>query len=255
MIHLLKKMLPSACTLANLIFGLISLILTIEGIYDWAAVFVVVGMFFDGFDGRLARALGVSSEFGKQLDSLSDLITFGVAPAMLAYASVLSQLPAYLGLLVVLPFPLAGALRLARFNVITDKTHGYFIGMPITLTGGFYALALLYAEWVPPWAVIIVGLALAYLMVSTIHYPDFKTVGMSRAMVLFVLAIFVGAILVLRWHAAAVFMFPMAIYGLVGIKNNLVCFWHNKVKDRFKDGLKFKGGLKLRQLKLRKPRR
>ena len=74
----LKKIVPSLCTLANLIFGLIALIYIFNGYTDWAAVFIIMGMLFDGFDGRLARLLGVSSEFGKQLDSLSDLVTFGV---------------------------------------------------------------------------------------------------------------------------------------------------------------------------------
>jgi len=139
MLNRLKKILPSLCTLANLIFGLVSLALILENRLDWAAVFIVMGMLFDGFDGRLARYLGVSSDFGKELDSLSDLVTFGVAPALLAYSTSLHLMGWPWGLIAVLPFPLMGALRLARFNVLTD-IEGYFIGVPITLAGGLLAL-------------------------------------------------------------------------------------------------------------------
>lgn len=169
----IKKIVPSLCTLANLIFGLISLVMIINGKRDWASVLVVMGMLFDGFDGRLARLLKVSSEFGKQLDSLSDLVTFGVAPAMLAYTSSLYQLGSGWGILAMLPFPLMGALRLARFNVHTSG-HGYFVGIPITLAGGLLSLFLLSSPDFSVWFVLAVLLFLSWLMIST--FRDRKSV-------------------------------------------------------------------------------
>jgi len=179
---LLRRILPSMCTLANLIFGIIALVLMFDGRPDWAAVFIVMGMLFDGFDGRLARFFNVSSEFGKQLDSLSDLVTFGVAPAMLAYTTSLHSLGMPWGLLAMAPFPVMGALRLARFNA-QSGSEGYFIGVPITLAGGLLALTLLYSFHY--WVVLTVLLTLSWFMINSYKYPDFKTMGMSRAHVLF----------------------------------------------------------------------
>ncbi|MTI94259.1 MAG: CDP-diacylglycerol--serine O-phosphatidyltransferase [Firmicutes bacterium] len=222
--HLLKKILPSLCTLANLVFGLVALVMLLNEQWDWAGVYIVAGMLFDGFDGRLARFLGVSSEFGKQLDSLSDLVTFGVAPALLAYAVSLSQF-GYLGLIIAFSFTLMGALRLARFNVSSGKADGYFIGLPITLTGGFLALTMMYAAYIPGWIIAVLTLFLAWLMVCTIKYPDFKTAGVSRPVVLAIVAVLIAVVILFKWHASAFFMFPIVIYVLVGIKNYLVDYW------------------------------
>lgn len=224
-----RKILPSLCTLANLIFGLISLVLIFDGRLDWAAVLIVMGMLFDGFDGRLARLLNVSTEFGKQLDSLSDLVTFGVAPAMLAYSTSLHQFGMPWGVIALLPFPLMGALRLARFNVHTGG-DGFFIGVPITLAGGLLALFLLYN--VNYWIVFAVVLTLSWLMISTFKYPDFKGMGISKFFALFIVAILVGAVIFLRWKASAFFMAPLVIYLLLGIKNRCVDLWQSYKRTR-----------------------
>lgn len=229
MIFLLRKILPSLCTLANLIFGLISLILILDGRLDWAAVFIVMGMLFDGFDGRLARLLNVSSEFGKQLDSLSDLVTFGVAPAMLAYSTSLHEFGMPWGVVAILPFPLMGALRLARFNIHTGG-DGYFIGVPITLSGGLLALFLLYN--VNYWIVLAVVLTLSWLMISTFRYPDFKGMGVTKFQALFIVAVLTCAVIFLRWKASAFFMAPLVIYLLLGIKNRLVDLWQSYKRAR-----------------------
>jgi CDP-diacylglycerol--serine O-phosphatidyltransferase len=229
----LVKVLPSLCTLANLIFGLISLGLLYSGNYDWAAVFIVMGMLFDGFDGRLARFLGVSSDFGKELDSLSDLVTFGVAPAMLAYCTSLHKMGWPWGLIAILPFPMMGALRLARFNVLTGG-DGFFIGVPITLAGGLMSLILLYADAVNYWIVLAVLLTLSWLMISTYRYPSFKGIGITRTQALFIVAVLVGAVIFLRWNASAFFMAPLVIYMLVGIKNRWLDLWQDYKKSRAK---------------------
>lgn len=225
-----KKILPSLCTLANLIFGLVALVLIYNGKKDWAAVFIVMGMLFDGFDGRLARLLKVSSEFGKQLDSLSDLVTFGVAPAMLAYTVSLHQLGNW-GIVAMLPFPLMGALRLARFNVRAGG-NGHFVGVPITLAGGLLALFLLWNPNQSSWLVLAVVLFLSWLMISTFRYPDFKSVGIPKFIVLFIAAVLVGAVIFLRWQASTFFMVPLVIYLLLGIKNFLVDIWQERKKTR-----------------------
>lgn len=228
----IKKIIPSLCTLANLVFGLISLIFIFTGQRDWAAVFIVMGMLFDGFDGRLARLLKVSSEFGKQLDSLADLVTFGVAPALLAFTgSLYPQLGKFWGILAMLPFPLMGALRLARFNIHTSG-DGFFVGVPITLAGGLLSLFLLCSTEHSVWLVLVVMLILSWLMISTVKYPDFKSVGVPKFVALLAVAILVGAVIFLRWRASAFFLAPLVIYTLLGLKNYLVELWQKRKRVR-----------------------
>lgn len=165
-----KRLLPNIVTLSNLIFGVISLWLTMEGQYKDAAVAILLAMVFDGLDGRLARRFKVTSDFGKELDSLSDLVSFGVAPALLAYASVLHLL-GYAGLAIAIIFAICGAIRLARFNVLNIKT--YFIGIPITFAGPLLSLFVLLSNRLPFYFYPIITILLAYLMISKIRIPKY----------------------------------------------------------------------------------
>lgn len=165
-----KRILPNIVTLSNLIFGVISLWLTMEEQYKEAAVAILLAMILDGLDGRLARRFEVTSDFGKELDSLSDLVSFGVAPALLTYASVLSSFK-HLGLCIAIIFALCGAIRLARFNVLNSDT--YFIGIPITFAGSLLALFVLLAHRLSFYVYPGVTLLLSFLMVSNIKIPKY----------------------------------------------------------------------------------
>jgi CDP-diacylglycerol--serine O-phosphatidyltransferase len=163
------RMIPSIFTLANLLFGFLALILVNEKNYTLAAAMILGSVLMDSLDGKVARRLSVSSDFGKELDSLSDLVSFGVAPAILTYEAILQPLQSgflsYLGLAVAAIFALCGACRLARFNMLNITTH--FVGVPITFAGGFLALLMLFGN-ILPWYVYLVSMAiLAFLMVST----------------------------------------------------------------------------------------
>jgi len=163
------RMIPSIFTLANLLFGFLALILVIEENYTLAAAMILGSVLMDSLDGKVARRLSVSSDFGKELDSLSDLVSFGVAPAILTYQAILQPLqPGYIrliGLIIAAIFVLCGASRLARFNMLNITTH--FVGVPITFAGGFLALLMLFRTMLP-WGVYPVCMAfLAFLMVST----------------------------------------------------------------------------------------
>jgi len=163
------RMIPSIFTLANLLFGFLALILVIEENYTLAAAMILGSVLMDSLDGKVARRLSVSSDFGKELDSLSDLVSFGVAPAILTYQAILQPLqPGYIrliGLTIAAIFVLCGASRLARFNMLNITTH--FVGVPITFAGGFLALLMLFRT-ILPWGVYPACMAfLAFLMVST----------------------------------------------------------------------------------------
>jgi CDP-diacylglycerol--serine O-phosphatidyltransferase len=157
---------PHLFTLANLFFGFLSLIFTLDGKYSLAAGMIIISIIMDSMDGKVARKLAVSSDFGKQLDSLCDLVSFGVAPAILVYQVILHT---YLGLLIAVVFVLCGAVRLARFNVLNIST--YFIGVPITFAGGLMGFLMLFYKIVP-WVFYPVLLAaLAVLMVAPFRVP------------------------------------------------------------------------------------
>jgi len=162
------KYLPSLFTAANLIFGVVSLYFTIQGNYYLAAISVLFCMIMDSLDGRVARMLDVSSEFGKELDSLADVVSFGVAPALLVNAQSLHAF-GWVGLLAALWFATAGGLRLARFNV--QEFSGSFVGVPITAAGSLLALLCLIPNQISPLAYYIITVCLGALMVSKFKVP------------------------------------------------------------------------------------
>ncbi len=163
-----KKLIPNVVTVLNMVFGIAALWYTMEGYYKQAAVAILIAMVMDTIDGRLARRWHVSSEFGKELDSLADLISFGVAPALLLYSSVLYLLGGG-GLIVAIVFALCGAVRLARFNVLNIKT--YFVGLPITVAGPLVAVTVLLSNILPLYFYPVFSFLLSYLMVSNIRMP------------------------------------------------------------------------------------
>lgn len=218
MFMLLKRIIPSLFTLGNLVFGLIALLFIFEGMPNKGAAFIIVGMLMDGLDGRLARFLGVSSEFGKELDSLSDLVTFGVAPAFLAYTLALQDFGLW-GIMIAFTFPVCGGIRLARFNVI-DSKPGFFIGMPITMAGGILTIIMTYQNIIPHWLLGVITLVLAYFMISSVRYPDFKKVGISKFFQASIIFILLFIIFVLRFRE--MIFFPLAIYLLIGLKEQML---------------------------------
>jgi CDP-diacylglycerol--serine O-phosphatidyltransferase len=214
------RALPSCFTVGNLFLGIVSIILAIQDSWQYAAIMVIIGMLLDGLDGRVARMLNTQSEFGKELDSLSDVISFGVAPAIIMYVTAFKDMGPE-GWLVTAIFPICGALRLARFNVNPGEP-GYFIGLPITAAGGILATMALYSEHVDNAYVLMCGmLFLSYLMVSQIKYPAFKKVGMPKAMYwiapIFLIAVAVSAIY-FPHELPKVLFIPLALYALYGVK-------------------------------------
>lgn len=156
-------------TLINIIFGSLALIQTMESNYVIAAIFILCAVFMDGIDGRVARKFGVMSDIGKQLDSLCDLVSFGVAPAILIYAQLLYDLPLLLGVVAALIYIMCGAFRLARFNVLNISDH--FIGLPITMAGFLMALLSLLAAGINSYLALLLMLFLSFMMVSSLKIP------------------------------------------------------------------------------------
>ena len=158
--------------MCGLACGFLSLIASTSLEFSFAAAFVIAAVFFDGFDGAAARALRCDGQFGETMDSLADLVAFGVAPAFLAYQANL-HLFGTPGAFAGAAFAACGAIRLARFPLV--KQHGYFVGLPIPMAGAFLAMLGVYAASLPPVVVPAAAIVIAFLMVSTIQFPYFST--------------------------------------------------------------------------------
>jgi len=230
------KSLPNILTVSNLFLGVLAIILAFQGNHyvDYAAITVIIGMLADGLDGRVARMLNAQSEFGKELDSLSDVITFGVAPAIIMYVVVLQDFN-WIGILITAIFPICGALRLARFNVQAG-VPGYFIGLPITAAGGVLATLALYHEVFNATLLAASMLLIAFLMVSKVKYPNFKKVGIPKAaywVTPIIIAIVVVVAIKFPQQFPKIVFLPLAVYALYGIKKN-VDFLIKKLSKRKK---------------------
>ncbi|MGG1401052.1 CDP-diacylglycerol--serine O-phosphatidyltransferase [Bacillus salipaludis] len=180
MIHIIKNSIPNLFTLLNLFFGFLSVMYSALGDYKNAAILILIGMMLDSMDGRIARMLNVESELGKELDSLADIVTFGVAPAMMAYYSYFSDFGIF-GMAISGLFPLFGAYRLARFNINAVKSSlHYFTGVPITAGGGLLTLLTLFHGKMPAIILPIAFFVICYLMVSTIKIPSLKDIPLPK---------------------------------------------------------------------------
>jgi CDP-diacylglycerol---serine O-phosphatidyltransferase len=179
-----KSFIANTVTSLNVFCGFVSLVFASEGDFKTASVFIMAAATFDLLDGIVARLLGTTSRFGVELDSLSDVVSFGAAPSFLIYKAYAFQF-GYWGIILSSLLLVFGALRLARFNIQVEdlKTKGDFTGLPIPMAAMTIAMLILSAyrngEIIPPYQTITIPLILllALLMVSKIRYnafPNFK---------------------------------------------------------------------------------
>lgn len=216
-------LLPATITSIGLLSGFYSMVSAVTGHFEVAAVMIIIAFLCDGLDGRIARASRTSSQFGVEYDSLSDVVAFGVAPAMLAFAWALKPIGS-VGIAVGGLYVLCGALRLARFNVQTasaDKSR--FVGLPIpgaALMLASTALAYSYFDFDSPRTLctlmVPVTLALGGLMISRVPYPSFKAIKLEkRAQVELVITMMVVAAMLFAVPQLTAFLLSAA-YVLSG---------------------------------------
>lgn len=237
-------LLPNLMTAGNLFCGFMAILQIIEGTLeqsagheDWlgrytASLSYILGAFiFDLLDGRLARLGGRESPFGREFDSLADVISFGVAPSLLVYKIVLAEFPARLGWLIAFFYLLCGALRLARFNVVASQDNagpkGEFVGFPIPAAAGVIAsitLLLLHfyesdrqiGAW--KYSLPVLMVFLSGMMFSRVRYPSFKAIDWrtKRSLPRFIGTFLVVALVVVyaRWMLAFLFI-GYLLYGFL----------------------------------------
>ena len=203
-------LLPSLFTVANLFCGYACIVYAMRGEYETAAPFIGFAIVLDMLDGRIARLTGTASDFGVQFDSLADVISFGVAPAILSFSWGLSPL-GRLGWAAGFLFVTAAAMRLARFNIqaASGGDKRYFVGMPSPAAAAVpaatvYAYPIGLFEREQALLALAMVLVPALLMVSTIRFRSFKTIDLQTRRPYTVLFLIAIAIMLVATHAQAV---------------------------------------------------
>ncbi|MBN2360013.1 MAG: CDP-diacylglycerol--serine O-phosphatidyltransferase [Deltaproteobacteria bacterium] len=239
--------LPNAFTVSSICCGIYSIILasgdpTSDQLFQ-AAIAIFFGVFFDAMDGRVARLTRTQSDFGVELDSLADVVTFGVAPAILVYKWGLEPL-GRVAIVAVVVFACCGALRLARFNVLAHRSHGgtseHFIGLPIPLAAcTIVSLVIAHhslgsGEVARHGSVLAIVLVLSYLMVSNVRYRTFKG-GRLPVKPLIALSVLLVALAtacaLLRVSPSLMLVALCGIYILLGLFEEVLFFRRRREED------------------------
>lgn len=232
---------PSLITLSSVFCGFdaIRIALTGQGPDDWyrAALLIIFAMFFDMLDGRVARMTKTQTAFGLQLDSLADIVSFGVAPAVLVYSWSLKHHPTA-GLAASFVYVAAGAVRLARFNVLSMNSEGapqkpgkYILGLPIPGAAGIL-ISVVVANHAAggklydpgyAWAMTALTVLLSLLMISNVRFRSFKDLKLNvRSMLLLMFAIGSSVLVGSSLQPAFVLVWLLGMYVLIGIVESLV---------------------------------
>jgi CDP-diacylglycerol---serine O-phosphatidyltransferase len=251
--------LPSLFTTANIAAGFYAILQTVHGTVgeawhmDYAAKAIGFAVLFDGLDGRIARMTNTASDFGRELDSLADVITFGVAPALLAWMWGFHLLPDViapdlrlkikdLGSIACFAFLMAGASRLARFNIAKNPQPSnpgrpgkkYFVGMPIPAGAGVipavvhFSAGVPVTSWVTAMSWLMMVIVIGYLMVSTWRFYSFKDIDF-RSRHPFRLIILIAVVIASIWSFSGPVLFAIAIlYMSSGVLWRLQWIFHRK---------------------------
>jgi CDP-diacylglycerol--serine O-phosphatidyltransferase len=264
-------LLPSLFTIGNIGAGYWAITQTIAAIganadaqthLNWASLAILLAIPFDALDGRIARMTNTTSEFGKELDSLADVITFGVAPSLLAYIwgfkflpdsvnALLRQDLLHIGVFICFLYLIGGASRLARFNISHNPVprnpgrpgRKYFVGMPIPAAAGMVATSVHFFSGIPnqAWWISIVWLALVgvcgFLMVSTWRFWSGKEINFSRRHPFqIILLIAIVAFLIIRFSQVVLFIGAL-LYMFSGIWARAAYSWSRRRRHRPRTGI------------------
>lgn len=230
--------LPNLFTLSSIFCGFYATLLCLGEVdadtFYRASLLIVFAMFFDIIDGRVARLTKTQSAFGVQIDSLADIVSFGVAPAVLVYQWSLSALGAP-GALVAFAYVACGAIRLARFNVLAMSASGapkkpgkYIVGLPIPGAAGILVSLVVANHAVAgalpgsPLVVLAVVCGVSFFMVSTFKFRSFKDLRLNRRTLLLVgTALGTSAVVALRFHVSFALVWLLSAYVGIAVAETL----------------------------------
>lgn len=223
----LTLVLPSIATFSSLICGVLAIMVLADNQFLLAALLIILGTILDVLDGQLAVRLNAVSDIGKELDSLADVITFGVAPTMLIYhLLLLVGVDQQVAIVTSLAFVVAGAYRLARFNTRPSDRGGYFKGLPIPMGSALLITASFWQHWVINiwWTVAVISVS--YLMISPFPYP-------KSTRVLSLPPLFWGAMVVLTavcWLFAGWSAVPFSLFLLYALTGPFLLIFKSTYK-------------------------
>ena len=233
----IKQHLPSIFTLINLFLGFLAIINTMAGHYYIACYIILAAGAFDSVDGKIARLVGIPTNFGKEIDSLADMVSFCLAPSILVYSLYTQNMPGITGELIASAPLIMGAIRLARFNTeVYDEQPAYFTGLPTPMNALSIASLVLFIEhfkidnpeYSQPRLLLPLILSLSYLMVSRVHYAKFPLFNFKSgrqntlrllAVVLFGISFSISIFIGYPYRVLAGFI---SFYLLSGIWNHII---------------------------------
>jgi CDP-diacylglycerol--serine O-phosphatidyltransferase len=233
----IKQHLPSIFTLINLFLGFLAIINTMAGHYYIACYIILAAGAFDSVDGKIARLIGIPTNFGKEIDSLADMVSFCLAPSILVYSLYTQNMPGITGELIASAPLIMGAIRLARFNTeVYDEQPAYFTGLPTPMNALSIASLVLFIEhfkidnpeYSQPRLLLPLILSLSYLMVSRVYYAKFPLLNFKSgrqntlrllAVVLFGISF---SISIFKGYPYRVLAGFISFYLLSGIWNHII---------------------------------
>ncbi len=229
-------LLPNLFTTASLFAAFYSLVASMKGQYEAAVIAIFIGMIADGLDGRIARLTHTQTAFGAEYDSLSDMVTFGVAPSLLVYNLLLGQL-GKVGWLVAFVYTAAVALRLARFNTqLETADKRYFQGIPCPPAAAVMASFswLCYQHsWLNIYVAVftaVLSLIVSALMVSNIQYYSFKEVDFKGTVPFLYVLVIITLFVAIAANPSFVLFIGFTMYALSGLVITLISL--NKIRKR-----------------------
>jgi CDP-diacylglycerol---serine O-phosphatidyltransferase len=223
-------LLPNLFTISSLFAGFYAIVAALKGYYDGAAISIFIAMLMDALDGRVARLTNTMTAFGAELDNLTDMVSFGIAPALVMYSWALSSL-GKIGWLAAFIYTVATALRLARFLTQIGKTEkSHFQGLSSTASAGAMASIVwvskdinlvVYNNPVACMILAAVTVFLGVLMVSNLRYRSFKEIDLMRNVRFVVILLLVVGIVLISVEPAKVLFVAFAAYALSGPVNTI----------------------------------
>lgn len=229
--------LPNLLTAMNFLLGFLSILASTEGRYERAAWAILLASVFDMLDGRVARLTNTTSKFGVEFDSLCDLVSFGIAPAVLMYFAALKPF-GRAGIVVAVVFGLCGALRLARFNVMAEVLpKSYFQGLPIPMASITVCAAFFFSREVGinierSHFFLALTASLGLLMVSTFKFPSFKDFQLRRRRKFTPIALSLALLVALiSWFEIVAFLLLLAYIGF-SLLTELYRTWKTHAKKK-----------------------
>ena len=240
-----KTQFPNFITLLNLFFGFLSILNSYIANYSLACYFILLAAVLDSLDGKIARLFRVSTEFGKELDSLADLVPFCLAPSVLVYILYSQNMPGISGELIASAPLLLGVIRLAHYNISENENSSYFKGLPTTFNAIFICSLILYIENIKtiapefsqPRFLLPIIISSSFLMISRIKYPKFPLINFhsgklnSIGLVIAISFLFFFLISILFNQQKMIFMLFSSGLIILGLINHL--FINEKIHLNF----------------------